>query len=261
MGGKVLRRAGAALLAAVFMATIPARGQTPAGNQTVTHEASALSLQGLVAASRENGVSAANGLDFISFENTASTENSLVSTSFENAASFDKGLTPEGVSYIFDSYAADRYISDSGDAELPDAPARAAFSSAAAAPEDQSATYEAMTGRERLGWIVKNTLWPEHLAGGVITSAAGTGLNRPREDGPHWGGFGERFGAADGRGDEQCDGGRDWRVVGRGPALFLGAGIFVSRAREECDCDDVFGAASGWEFPAGLCAVHRVFGQ
>jgi hypothetical protein len=73
------------------------------------------------------------------------------------------------------------------DSLLPDAPAPAT-------PEDQSAPYQPITGQERLSWIVKNTLWPQHLAGGVITSAVGTGLNRPREDGPHWGGFGERFG-------------------------------------------------------------------
>ncbi len=82
---------------------------------------------------------------------------------------------------------------DLGDAELPSAPA-AALVRSAAAPEDQSAPYELITGGERLGWIVRNTLWPQHLLGGVITSAVGTGLNRPREDGPHWGGFGERFG-------------------------------------------------------------------
>ncbi len=77
---------------------------------------------------------------------------------------------------------------DSADAELLSAPAPAI------PPQQQSAPYQPITGQERLSWIVKNTLWPQHLAGGVITSAVGTGLNRPREDGPHWGGFGERFG-------------------------------------------------------------------
>lgn len=77
--------------------------------------------------------------------------------------------------------------SDSGDAELPSAPVPASSA-------NQSAPYAPITGQERLSWIVKNTLWPQHLAGGVITSAMGTALNHPREDGPHWGGFGERFG-------------------------------------------------------------------
>lgn len=72
--------------------------------------------------------------------------------------------------------------------------AAALFPDAAAAPQNQSAPYQPITGQERLSWIVKSTLWPQHLAGGVITSAVGTAANRPREDGPHWGGFGERFG-------------------------------------------------------------------
>jgi hypothetical protein len=70
---------------------------------------------------------------------------------------------------------------------LPDAPV----------PTDavnQSAPYEPITGSGRLGWIVKNTLWPEHLAGGMLNSGYGTAVNHPREDGTHWGGFGERFG-------------------------------------------------------------------
>jgi hypothetical protein len=79
---------------------------------------------------------------------------------------------------------------DSGYSLLPDAPAALASAPVGA----QSAPYAPITGQERLNWIVKNTLWPQHLAGGVITSAVGTALNHPREDGPHWGGFGERFG-------------------------------------------------------------------
>jgi hypothetical protein len=95
----------------------------------------------------------------------------------ENTASFESCLASEEASYI----------SNSGDAELPAAPTPAV-------PVDQVAPYEPMTGRERLVWIVENTLGPEHLAGGLITSAVGTGLNRPHEYGPHWEGFGKRFG-------------------------------------------------------------------
>ena len=54
--------------------------------------------------------------------------------------------------------------------------------------------YRPITGRQRLRWMITNTMGPQHLAGGVLTSAVGTGLDRPKEDGPHWGGFGERFG-------------------------------------------------------------------
>jgi hypothetical protein len=79
---------------------------------------------------------------------------------------------------------------DAGDSLLPDAP----MPIASAPVGTQSAPYQPITGQERLIWMVKNTLWPQHLAGGVITSGVGTALNHPREDGPHWGGFGERFG-------------------------------------------------------------------
>lgn len=55
--------------------------------------------------------------------------------------------------------------------------------------------YEPITGEERLQWLVVNTIGPTHLLGGGIFSAAvGTGLDRPREYGPSWGGFGDRFG-------------------------------------------------------------------
>jgi hypothetical protein len=57
-----------------------------------------------------------------------------------------------------------------------------------------SEPYRPITGRQRLRWLMTNTLGPEHLAGGVITSAFGTALDRPQEDGTHWGGFAERFG-------------------------------------------------------------------
>jgi hypothetical protein len=85
-----------------------------------------------------------------------------------------------------------------------------AFTFAGAPAVNQSAPYQAITGRERLSWVVKGTLWPQHLAGGVITSAFGTGLDRPREDGPHWGGFAERFGV---------------RVTGVAPSNLMEAGF------------------------------------
>ncbi len=54
--------------------------------------------------------------------------------------------------------------------------------------------YRPITARQRLRWFITNTIGPEHLAGGLVTSAFGTALDRPKEDGPHWGGFAERFG-------------------------------------------------------------------
>lgn len=55
-------------------------------------------------------------------------------------------------------------------------------------------TYEPITGEGRLEWLAKSTLYPKSLLAGVFSAAIGTGLDHPREDGPHWDGFAERYG-------------------------------------------------------------------
>ena len=56
------------------------------------------------------------------------------------------------------------------------------------------APYLPITPRQSLRWFTTNTLdWPT-LAGEVFLSALGTAPNRPKEYGPHWGGFGDRYG-------------------------------------------------------------------
>jgi hypothetical protein len=52
----------------------------------------------------------------------------------------------------------------------------------------------AITARERLAWIVKGTVGPRSLATGIFTAGIQTAQNRPREYGPHWEGFGKRYG-------------------------------------------------------------------
>jgi hypothetical protein len=61
-------------------------------------------------------------------------------------------------------------------------------------PQPQSAPYRPITKRQRLRWILTNSLGPSHLAGGVFSAGFGTALDRPNEYGPHWGGFAERYG-------------------------------------------------------------------
>jgi hypothetical protein len=95
-------------------------------------------------------------------------------------------LAPDQPANTFAYTTAPIPTSNSGDSPLPDAPA--------VSSQHQSAPYTPITGQERFSWIVQNALWPQHLVGGVINSAVGTARNRPHEDGPHWGGFGERFG-------------------------------------------------------------------
>lgn len=58
----------------------------------------------------------------------------------------------------------------------------------------EESPYTPITRRQRARWFITNTLGPPHLAGGLITSAFGTALDRPKEYGPHWGGFADRYG-------------------------------------------------------------------
>jgi hypothetical protein len=58
--------------------------------------------------------------------------------------------------------------------------------------EDQP--YVPITERQRLRWFITNTIGPPHLVGGLFTSGFGTAVDRPKEYGPHWDGFGDRFG-------------------------------------------------------------------
>jgi hypothetical protein len=62
------------------------------------------------------------------------------------------------------------------------------------AQQKKSSPYYPITPRQRLRWLFTNTIGPPHLAGGAISSAFGTFLNRPVEYGPSWGGFSDRFG-------------------------------------------------------------------
>jgi hypothetical protein len=75
-------------------------------------------------------------------------------------------------------------------------------SAASQAPLDQpamsfandSTSYQPITGRQRLNWTVKSTVGPLSLAAGAFSAGFGTAMNRPREYGPHWEGYGKRYG-------------------------------------------------------------------
>jgi len=51
-----------------------------------------------------------------------------------------------------------------------------------------------LCGADRFKWFLQSTAGPASLAGGVVSSAFGTALNMPKEYGPHWEGFGKRYG-------------------------------------------------------------------
>jgi hypothetical protein len=47
---------------------------------------------------------------------------------------------------------------------------------------------------ERFRWAVHSTIGPKSLGVGVLSAAWRTALNNPEEYGPHWGGYGKRYG-------------------------------------------------------------------
>jgi hypothetical protein len=55
--------------------------------------------------------------------------------------------------------------------------------------------YHPIIPRQRVRWFISNTIGPSHLFGaGGFSAALGTALYHPKEYGPHWGGFADRFG-------------------------------------------------------------------
>lgn len=56
------------------------------------------------------------------------------------------------------------------------------------------ATLPPLSAETRLKWATNSTVGFPNLAGGVFSSGWGTMFNRPPEYGPHWAGFGKRYG-------------------------------------------------------------------
>lgn len=55
--------------------------------------------------------------------------------------------------------------------------------------------FKLITGKERAKWFVRSTVGLESILGaGTISAAWGTMRNNPVEYGPHWEGFGKRYG-------------------------------------------------------------------
>jgi hypothetical protein len=61
-------------------------------------------------------------------------------------------------------------------------------------PQVLDAPYRPITQQESLRWFLNSTIGLPHRAGGILVSAFGTALDRPKEYGPHWVGFGDRYG-------------------------------------------------------------------
>ena len=62
------------------------------------------------------------------------------------------------------------------------------------APLVNSPSYHAITVRQRFNWFLDRTVGPPTLTAGLFTAGFGTARNSPKEYGPHWEGFGKRYG-------------------------------------------------------------------
>lgn len=60
--------------------------------------------------------------------------------------------------------------------------------------EHAPASYRPISNSQRIGWFFRSTVGPQSLTAGIFSAGFGTALNRPKEYGPHWDGFGDRYG-------------------------------------------------------------------
>jgi hypothetical protein len=103
----------------------------------------------------------------------------------QSASFFGASLSDPPVAPALDA-GAGNWIASADASSLPAAPVPQSLR--------MSETYEPITAKKRLWWIVTATMGYPSLVGGVFSAAIGTGLDHPREDGPHWSGFAERYG-------------------------------------------------------------------
>ena len=86
-------------------------------------------------------------------------------------------------------------VPDSGDEGAPSTLSSSSSSSSSGATSSSSSDAKGpITGKERIQWVVKNSLGPEGLAGEVVGAGLGTLVNSPKVYGTHWEGFGDRLG-------------------------------------------------------------------
>lgn len=72
-------------------------------------------------------------------------------------------------------------------------PLLSAQGQADAAPGSASIDHE-LSARDRLKWFLDATAGPKSLVGGLFSAGLGTAIDAPSEYGPHWDGFGKRYG-------------------------------------------------------------------
>jgi len=78
--------------------------------------------------------------------------------------------------------------------EKPDAPAPQGSLEQSRKPVSRNAPYEMISGKERVRWAVRGTIGAKSLFEGLFSASLSTADNTPKEYGPHWDGFGKRYG-------------------------------------------------------------------
>jgi hypothetical protein len=68
------------------------------------------------------------------------------------------------------------------------------LATAAVTAQPASATLPPVTHALRIKWAVVSTVGASNLAGGLFAAGWGTAFNKPEEYGPHWEGYGKRYG-------------------------------------------------------------------
>jgi hypothetical protein len=53
--------------------------------------------------------------------------------------------------------------------------------------------YVPITNTDRFTWFLRSTLGPESLVAGMFSSGFATAVDKPKEYGPHWDGYGKRY--------------------------------------------------------------------
>jgi hypothetical protein len=78
---------------------------------------------------------------------------------------------------------------------VPGLLAAQAASDAAQAPEETLPPHDQpITESARANWLAQSVVGPDSLAAGVVSAGWGTAFNNPREYGPHFSGFAQRYG-------------------------------------------------------------------
>ena len=130
------------------------------------------------------------------------------------------------------------------------------FSMRSTAPN--AGSYEPITGRQRMQWFVRSTVGAESLAAGTFSAGFGTARNRPEEYGPHWDGFGKRYGIRlTGVATSHAIEGAMGSLWGEDPRYFRADRAALQRAYQECRGDDLRGAPVRRKSGTRLCPISR----